>query len=133
MAKQGSSKSGGKQCVNLDFLREAMEWVFDGNIFHDLKKHGNAKWVAEPLAMLAVLWAMGVVRQRMLDWRIPRSMQMVKAVVWISGGRQLPGIDHSISNLRRTADSDDVESAALFNGASWWRTLANRSMAASGG
>ena len=83
--------------------------------------------------MLAVLWAMGVVRQRMLDWRIPRSMQMVKAVVWISGGRQLPGIDHSISNLRRTADSDDVESAALFNGASWWRTLANRSMAASGG
>ena len=56
MAKQGSSKSGGKQCVNLDFLREAMEWVFDGNIFRNLKKHGNAKWVAEPLAMLAVLW-----------------------------------------------------------------------------
>lgn len=56
MAKQGSSKSGGNQSVNLDFLRKAMEWVFDGDIFQSLKKHGNANWVANSLAMLAVLW-----------------------------------------------------------------------------
>jgi hypothetical protein len=56
MAKQGSSKRGGKQSVNLDFVRKAMEWVFDGNIFQDLKKHGNANWVGNSLAMPAVLW-----------------------------------------------------------------------------
>ena len=56
MAKQGRSKSGGDQSVNLDFLRKAMEWVFDESIFGNLKKHGNANWVAKPLAMLAVLW-----------------------------------------------------------------------------
>lgn len=56
MAKHGSSKAVGKQSVNLDFLRKAMEWIFDGDIFQNLKKHGNAKWVANSVAVLAVLW-----------------------------------------------------------------------------
>ena len=57
MAQQGSCKKKTvRDAVNLDFLREAMEWVFNSSIFHDLKKHGNTKWNAIDLAMLAVLW-----------------------------------------------------------------------------
>ena len=57
MAQQGSSrKKADRDVVHLDFLRKAMEWVIDESIFKDLKKHGNTKWVAKQLVMLAVLW-----------------------------------------------------------------------------
>jgi hypothetical protein len=57
MAQQGSSKKQYvEQPVNLDFLREAMEWVVDRDIFQELKTHGNSNWIARDLVMLAVLW-----------------------------------------------------------------------------
>ena len=33
-----------------------MEWVIGPSIFQDVKTHGNIKWVARDLVMLAVLW-----------------------------------------------------------------------------
>ena len=57
MAQQGSSKKKAvRNIVHLDFLRNAMEWVVDQSIFQDLKTHGNTKWIAKDLVMLAVLW-----------------------------------------------------------------------------
>lgn len=57
MAKHGSSKrNNGQPLVHLDFLRKAMEWVIDQSIFDNLKTHGNTKWIAKDLVMLAVLW-----------------------------------------------------------------------------
>ena len=57
MARQGSSrKKVVRERVHLDFLRKAMEWVVDQSIFRDVKPHGNTKWVASDLVMLAVLW-----------------------------------------------------------------------------
>ncbi len=57
MTQQGSSKNKSVQdTVNLDFLRQAMEWAVDQSIFKDIKIHGNANWLAKDLVMLAVLW-----------------------------------------------------------------------------
>ncbi len=57
MTKQRSSrKQGIQKSVHLDFLREAMQWVIDPSIFQNIKTHGNTKWVARDLVMLAVLW-----------------------------------------------------------------------------
>lgn len=57
MAQQGSAKKKVvRDAVNLDFLRKAMEWVVNQSIFQDLKTHGNTKWIAKDLVMLAVLW-----------------------------------------------------------------------------
>ena len=57
MAQQGSSrKKVVRETVHLDFLRKAMDWVVGPGIFRDLKTHGNTKWVASDLVMLAVPW-----------------------------------------------------------------------------
>src|SRR3972149_2064981 len=57
MVQQGSSrKKVVRDTVHLDFLRKAMEWVVDERIFQDVKTHGNTKWIAKELVMLAVLW-----------------------------------------------------------------------------
>ena len=57
MAQQGSARKAVVQStVHLEFLKEAMEWVIDRSIFHHVKPHGNTKWVAGDLTMLAVLW-----------------------------------------------------------------------------
>ena len=57
MGKQGGfRKHDVHDSVNLEFLRKAMEWVIDPSIFQDLKTHGNTKWIAKDLVMLAVLW-----------------------------------------------------------------------------
>jgi hypothetical protein len=57
MAQQGSSrKKVVRETVHLDFLRKAMEWVVDQSIFRGLKTHGNTRWVASDLVVLAVLW-----------------------------------------------------------------------------
>ena len=57
MTQQGSSKKqSAEQPVNLDFLRKAMEWVVDQDIFQELKTHGNSNWIARDLVMLSVLW-----------------------------------------------------------------------------
>ena len=57
MAQQGSTrKKVVREVVHLDFLRKAMEWVIGPSIFQNVKTHGNIKWVARDLVMLAVLW-----------------------------------------------------------------------------
>lgn len=57
MGKRGKArKHDVHDSVNLDFLRKAMEWVIDPGIFQDLRTHGNTKWIAKDLVMLAVLW-----------------------------------------------------------------------------
>jgi hypothetical protein len=54
--RESSRKKVVRDTVHLDFLRKAMEWAVDERIFLDVKTHGNAKWVAKELVMLAVLW-----------------------------------------------------------------------------
>jgi hypothetical protein len=57
MVQQGSSrKKVVRETIHLDFLRKAMKWVIDPSIFREMKTHGNTKWVASDLVMLAVLW-----------------------------------------------------------------------------
>lgn len=57
MDRQGSStKKAAQDCVPLDFLRSAMEWVVNPSIFVGLKTHGNTNWTAKGLVMLATLW-----------------------------------------------------------------------------
>ena len=57
MVQQGSSrKKVVRDTVHLDFLRKAMEWVVDASIFENIETHGNTKWIAKELVMLAVLW-----------------------------------------------------------------------------
>jgi hypothetical protein len=38
-------------------LRQALTWIVDAGIFHDLKFHGNTKWQPVDLVVLAVMWA----------------------------------------------------------------------------
>jgi hypothetical protein len=57
MAQHGKAKKKVvREVVHLDFLRKAMEWVIGPSVFQDVKTHGNTKWVARDLVMLAVLW-----------------------------------------------------------------------------
>ena len=39
-----------------DLLQRALTWAIDEKIFAEFKKHGNTKWVASQLVVLAVLW-----------------------------------------------------------------------------
>jgi hypothetical protein len=45
-----------KRPVNGETLRAAVSWIVDQEIFKHLKLHGNTKWVAAELVVLAVLW-----------------------------------------------------------------------------
>ena len=57
MARQGRSEQKVvREVVHLDFLRKALTWVLDPNIFQNLKKHGNVNWNGVALVTLAVLW-----------------------------------------------------------------------------
>src|SRR5947208_1633122 len=42
--------------VNGTMLRQALVWMVDAGIFHDLKFHGNTKWRPVALVVLAVMW-----------------------------------------------------------------------------
>ena len=61
MAKRKDSRkdiAGGKQKrrLNGETLRAAVAWAIDGKIFDDCKLHGNTKWLATDLILLAVVW-----------------------------------------------------------------------------
>jgi hypothetical protein len=43
--------------MQVDLLRQAMAWVLNDRIFADLKMHGNVKWSAKFLIILAVMMA----------------------------------------------------------------------------
>ena len=39
-----------------DLLRRALTWVFNDDMFADMRLHGNIKWKPKQLVILAVLW-----------------------------------------------------------------------------
>jgi hypothetical protein len=104
MAQQGSSrKKVVRDTVHLDFLRKAMEWVVDASIFEDMKTHGNTKWIAKELVMLAVLWvwseksqltaAFGDARvwsQRLIGRAAVGSYQALTSALVTYGGQLVP-------------------------------------------
>jgi len=58
--KKSTTVTGGreqaKQQINGDVLRAAVTWIVNEKSFEDLKFHGNTKWFACDLIILAVLW-----------------------------------------------------------------------------
>jgi hypothetical protein len=56
--KSGKNEQRGKsgKKTNQDALRRAVKWIINDKIFGDLKLHGNTKWVASQLVILAVFW-----------------------------------------------------------------------------
>ena len=44
------------QVVWADLLQRSLTWVFSEKIFEELPRHGNTRWLASELVMLAVLW-----------------------------------------------------------------------------
>lgn len=45
-AKFAGPRAQVKQLVNGEMLRSAVTWIVDEKIFHNLKVHGNTKWLA---------------------------------------------------------------------------------------
>ena len=39
-----------------DLLRRALTWVFNDDVFADVRPHGNINWTPKHLVILAVLW-----------------------------------------------------------------------------
>ncbi|MCD4727618.1 MAG: transposase [Pirellulales bacterium] len=93
MVQQGSTrKKAVRDTVHLDFPRKAMEWVIDASIFEDIETHGNTKWIAKELVMLAVLWVWSEKSQLTAAFR--------EAVVWSERliGRAAVGSYQALTN-----------------------------------
>lgn len=101
--KRSSGKQDVRDVVHLDFLRKAMEWAVDARIFRNLATHGNTKWIAKHLVMLAVLWvwsekpqltaAFGeaaVWSERLFGWAAVGSYQSLTSALVTYGGQLVP-------------------------------------------
>ena len=68
MSKDGNERRGNRSRKNdasttprqplvwADLLQRALTWAIDEKIFDKFEKHGNTKWLASQLVVLAVLW-----------------------------------------------------------------------------
>jgi hypothetical protein len=56
MATRKESRNSRQHPVNGKTLRAAVAWVVDAKIFAHLKFHGNTKWQAVDLILLAIIW-----------------------------------------------------------------------------
>ena len=118
MVQQGSSRRKVvRDTVHLDFLRKAMEWVVDASIFENIETHGNTKWIAKELVMLAVLWvwseksqltaAFGeamVWSQRLIGRAAVGSYQALTNALVTYGGQLVPLLWNRLQRLMENAN-----------------------------
>jgi|GEM_PF-2733390 len=126
-----------------DLLKRALTWVINDSMFCHITLHGNIKWKARQLVIVAVLWVwrsygcgglVGVVWTHNARTVVCSCSTSVAGYVWLRGGHDLSGSYGGIEHVVAEVTASRSEAIAQTDGTGWWgRTRASRFVGGVGG